>query len=330
MRICLAGLLFYVIYLVRDAVVWFFFGLVISVLLNPIVVFFQMFKIPKVVAIVLTYFLIFGTLGLIIYLSAPIFIDEIRQFSVSVPQYLEKLSPIFEGLKIEALQNIDNLTEGLAQGLEKFSSGILNAIVAFFGGIASTVFILSIAFFISLEESGVEKFLTLITPKKYEGYVMALFERCQKKISGWFGVRIIACFFVAAASAVVFYLFRIDYVLILASLGGVMNFIPFLGSFFAGLIILLFVGMTASWGKAIMVLIAFIIIQQIENNIISPVLMKKFIGLPPVMVLISLVVGGQIFGFLGALFAVPVFGIIYEFTKEFLEKKKEEESLQFV
>ena len=53
--------------------------------------------------------------------------------------------------------------------------------------------------------------------------------------------------------------------------------------------------------------------------------MKKFLDLPPVLVLISLLVGGTIFGILGMIFVVPVFGIVYEFLKEFLEKKREKE-----
>jgi predicted PurR-regulated permease PerM len=72
------------------------------------------------------------------------------------------------------------------------------------------------------------------------------------------------------------------------------------------------------------VAIAVIIIQEIENKLVTPLLMKKMAAVPPVLVLISLLVGGKLFGFLGVIFAVPVFGILYEFLKEFLEKRKEE------
>ena len=68
------------------------------------------------------------------------------------------------------------------------------------------------------------------------------------------------------------------------------------------------------------------LIQILENNVVSPLLMKKFLDLPPVLVLISLLVGGTIFGILGMIFVVPVFGIVYEFLKEFLERKREQES----
>jgi predicted PurR-regulated permease PerM len=260
-----------------------------------------------------------------IYLSAPLFITEIRDFVRIAPDYFDKVSPIFDSLKIESLQSLNNFTQGVTGGLENVSSNIFNALAAFFGGLASAFFILSLSFFLSLEDRSVEKFLLLIAPKKYESYVLTIFEKSQAKVSGWFGARVIACLFVAIASFAVFYFFGIQYSFILAFLAGVLNFVPFIGALIVGILLVVLIGISDSLMKALIILGLFAIIQQLENQIISPVLTKKFIGLPPVLVLLSLVAGGMVFGFLGAVFAVPVFGILYEFIKEFLEKRKEDE-----
>ena len=66
-----------------------------------------------------------------------------------------------------------------------------------------------------------------------------------------------------------------------------------------------------------------LIIQEVDNKLLTPLLMKRLVDVPPVLVLISLLVGAKLFGFLGTIFAVPVFGIIYEFLREFLEKRRE-------
>ena len=79
-----------------------------------------------------------------------------------------------------------------------------------------------------------------------------------------------------------------------------------------------------SFPKAVFVLIAFLLIQQIEGNILSPLLARKFVGLPPVLVLLSLAIGAQLLGLLGAILAIPIAGIIFEFLRDFLKKKKEE------
>jgi predicted PurR-regulated permease PerM len=83
---------------------------------------------------------------------------------------------------------------------------------------------------------------------------------------------------------------------------------------------------SSSWFLVFYILAAFLVIQSIENSLLTPILMKKMIDLPPVLVLLSLLIGSQIFGFLGTIFAVTVFGIVYEFLKEFLEKRREDET----
>ena len=184
--------------------------------------------------------------------------------------------------------------------------------------------IFAIAFFISLEDRGVEKFLALLTPQKYEDFTVRLFERAQYKVSRWFGARILSCILVGVASFITFYVLDVKYAFILALISGVLNFVPYIGPTITLLLSVLFVGVSSSWLVAAYVFIIILVIQEIENKALTPLLMKKFMDLPPVLVLISLLVGGSIFGFLGTIFAVPIFGIIFEFVKEFLENKKQE------
>jgi predicted PurR-regulated permease PerM len=65
------------------------------------------------------------------------------------------------------------------------------------------------------------------------------------------------------------------------------------------------------------------LIQQIDANILTPILTKRFVGLPPALVLVSVLVGAQLWGVMGAILAIPMTGIVFEFLKDFLSKKKE-------
>ena len=321
----IASFIFYVIYLARDIAIWFFFALVISILLQPAVNFLRKIYIPKIIAIILIYLSIFSFLGILIYLTAPIFIYEIKQFSQSLPDYFERISPILKQFGFDVSEGFQEVTGILTGNLEKSSKGVVSALLAFFGGLSSTIFILTISFFLSLEEGGVEKVLVLLSPKKYEAYIIALFKRAQSKVAGWFGARILACLFVGVASFIVFYIFGIKYAFILALLAGILNFVPYIGPWITSVLLLVFVASSsASWFLVFYVLVAFSMIQLIENSLLTPILMKKMINLPPVLVLLALLIGSQIFGFLGTIFAVPVFGIVYEFLKEFLEKRRED------
>ncbi len=322
LKISLAFIVFYIIFLVRDILIWFIFAIIISVLFNPAIKFLQKFRIPRVLAVIFVYVAIFGFLGLIIYWTAPMFISEIQQFSQLFPQYFEKIAPPLQGLGLEAFESIESFTKALGTLLQKASSDILSALAIFFGGIGSTVFVLAIALFLSFEERGVERMVGLLSPKKYEAFVSTIWEKSQNKVSGWFGSRVLTSLFVGIAVFVALYLFNVKYSLSLALLAGVLDFIPILGPIIAGLIAFVFVALD-SWLKAIFVLIAFVLIQQIEGNILSPILTKKFVGLPPVLVLISLSIGAKLLGILGAILAIPLAGILFEFVRDFLKKKKE-------
>jgi len=322
-KIFVAGFVLYVVFLARDIVLWFFFALIISILLEPAINFLRWFRLPKIIAISLVYLSVFGLLGLLIYLTAPVFILELKQFSQFIPEYFAKISPVLRQFGVNIAESFDSLTDVLIKGLDQGSRGVINAIVSFFGGVASAFFILVLAFFISMEEKGMEKFLVLITPKRYEEKVITLFSRAQRKVSGWFGARVLACIFVGASSFIVFYIFGVKYAFLMALVAGVLNFVPYIGPWATAVILAVFVSVSSnSWISALYVLLAFLVIQLIENSILTPMLMKKMIDLPPVLVLLALLFGAQVLGLLGAIFAVPIFGIVYEFTKEFLERRR--------
>ncbi len=324
-KIFIAGITFYLLYLAKSIVLWFLFGLAISVLLEPAIKFLRKIWIPKILAIALIYLSIFGFLGLLIYLTAPIFVVELKEFSNYLPNYLDQMAPVLDNLGIDVSKGFSDLTSSLVGGLEESSGGVMDALIAFFGGVSSTLIILTIAFFLSLEENGPERFLTLISPKKYENQVASFFEKSQNKVAGWFGARIIACLFVGVASFIVFYIFNVKYAFLLALIAGFLNFVPYLGPLITAILLVVFSFVSSgSWIITLYILLAVWAVQGIENNLLTPFLMKKLIDIPPVLVLISLLLGAKFFGFLGAVFAVPVFGILYELIKEILEKRKEE------
>ena len=322
-KIFVAVISFYLLYQIRDILVWFVFALIISVLFNPAVNFLRKPKIPRSLAVLFVYTAFFGILTLIIYFTVPLFISEIKQFSQILPEYFERISPPLKGLKIEAFQDIETFVNALGEILNKIITNIANILFVIFGGIFATIFILTLAIYISLNEKGIERSILIFFPKKYETNILSIWERCQKKVSGWFLTRILACLFVGVVSFVVFLVFNTPYPFSLGLLAGVLNFIPIVGPLITGIFIFVIISLE-SISKAIFVIIAFTLIQQVENNILTPLISKRFVGLPPILVLMSLAIGGILWGFLGAVLAIPLAGILYEFLKEFLEKRKSE------
>lgn len=320
-KVLLAILGFYLLYLIRDILIWCIFALIISILFDPAITFLQRRKIPRTLAVIFVYVVIFSVLSIVIYLTAPLFVQETHHFLKSLPQYFEKVSPPLKGLGFRAFENLESFVTAFGRTLEGMASSIFNALFAIFGGIVSTTFVITISIFLSLEDRPIEKTLALLFPKKHESRAMSIWQRCQRKVAGWFGARVLACLFVGVISYIAFLLFNVKYPFALGLLAGVFNFIPLLGPLITGFLIFLIVYLESVL-KAIFVLLAFVLIQQIENNILSPVLTKKFIGLPAVLVLIALVVGGKLWGLLGAILAIPLVGILFEFLRDFLKRRK--------
>lgn len=322
-KIFITVLSFYILYLIRDVLVFFIFALIISVLFSPIIDFLQRRKISRALAVIFTYLFVFGLITALVYLTIPVFISEIKNFLQILPQYFEEIAPPLKGIGIQAFESLESFINLVNQALVKVAANIFNALFAIFGGILSTVFILSIAIFLSLEERPIEKTLSLLFPKKYEAYVLELWQRCQMKVSSWFLSTILGCFFVGLSSYLAFSLLNIKYPFSLGLLAGILDFIPIVGPIFTAVFIFIIVSLD-NLLKAIFVLIVFTLIQQIENNIVLPLLIKKFVGLSPVLVLLALTIGGKLWGILGAILTLPLAGILFEFTRDFLKKRKEE------
>ncbi len=323
-KIALAVIFFYILFQIKDIVVWFIFALVISILFNPAIDFLKKFRVPRSVATSLVYLLTFVLISAVLYSSVIILIGEVEDLSHKLSYYFQELSPALRDIGIYAFQDLENFIVNIRSSLRELSSAFFAVSFSVFGGIFTTFFVLTMAFFLSLEGKIIERAMVLIFPKKYENYAFFLWKKCQKKVSSWFFTRIISCLFVGVVIYIASLILGIKYPLSLGLIAGIMNFIPYIGPLVSGLIIF---SVTAIDGlaKGVFIIIVFGLVQLIEGAVITPVLSQKFIGLSPVLVILALAIGGTLWGFLGALLAVPLAGILFEFLKEFLEKRKKEE-----
>lgn len=312
----------YILYLIRDVLIWIIFALIISILFNPVINFLERKRIPRVFATIFVYVGIFSTLSYLLYLTIPVFITEIQQFTQLFPQYFERLAPPLKGLGLKAFEDFETFTLAFQEWLVRISTSIFGVVIAIFGGIFSTVTTFALAIFFSIEEKGVKRAIELLAPKGKETYFLNLWERSRVKTAAWFGTRILSSIFVGMVTYITLKILNVNYAFVLSLIAALLDIIPVLGPIFAGVIITILVALS-SWKIAALVLVAFVLIQQIEGNIVTPILTKKLVGLPSVLVLIALLVGGSLWGGLGAILAIPLTGMVYEFSRDYLAKRKE-------
>ena len=314
----------YVLYIVKDIIIWFIFALVISILFNFLIDGLQKRKVPRIVSTTFLYLGFFALLGFFIYKTAPLLLYEFQEFMANLPAYLKKISPFFEKLGVQSFKNTKVFTTTIQQGLTNAGGSFGNALASIFGGAASTALVIAMAFFISLERQFVEKILSAFAPPKYKEYLFGLWRRSKKKVSGWFVTRLIGMAFVGVGVYVVLMILNIKYAFILALIAEVLDLLPFIGPLVADIALFSVVSLN-SFLQAVFVLTAFLIIQQVENHILFPIIFKKLIGLSPVLVLVAFAIGGELWGAAGAILGIPLAGVIYEIIKDYLIKRQRHE-----
>ncbi len=314
----------YVLYILKDITIWFVFALVVSILFNFLIDGLQKKRVPRIVSATVLYLGFFALLGFFIYKTAPLLLHEIQEFMGSLPVYLKKISPFFEKLGVSSFKNTKTFMDTLQQSLSNAGGSFGNAVSGIFGGAASTALVIAVAFFISLERQFVEKIISAFSPANYKEYLFGLWRRAKKKVSGWFVTRLIGIVFIGLGTYVVLMVLNVKYAFILALIAGVLDLLPFIGPLIAGVALFAVVSLN-SFFQAAFVVIAFLILQQIENHILFPIIFKKLIGLPPVLVLVAFAVGGELWGAAGAILGIPLAGVVYEIIKDYLAKRQRHE-----
>ncbi len=314
----------YILYLVKDLLIWFLFALIIAILFNYIIDMLDRKRVPRVIATFLVYSLVFVAIAFAVYKAAPLLLSEIQDFYEHLPQYLKKISPLFEKFGITNFRSTDVFMKTIQSSLQKAGTSFGSALSSIFGGATTTALVIAMAFFISLERKFTERLILAFSPKRHHEYFVNLWKRARRKVSGWFIARVLGVVFVGLGVLIVLLVFNVKYAVILAILAGVLDFLPIIGPLVGGVLLFTVISLN-SFFQAIFTIVAYIIIQQLENHLLFPILFKKFIGMSPVLVLVAFAVGGELWGVPGAILAIPLAGVWYEVLKDYLERSHKEE-----
>lgn len=315
------------LFLVRDVIAIIIFSVVLASGVDPAAKWFQKYKIPRVLSVIIVYLIAFIILGLTFYLVVPPIFSELSDLAGSLPSYLEKPFQInaIHQLLPELPESISQLLLGFAENarvfVEKLASGFFQATAIIFGGALSFVLIIVISFYLSVQERGIEKFLRVIVPLPQEDYIISLWQRTSEKIGAWLKGQILLGILVGIFVFIGLTVLRIKYAITFALLAAVFEIIPIFGPILSAIPA---VGMAflQSPSLALVVAIFYFIIQQFENHLIYPLVVRKVIGIPPILVIIALVIGGELGGFFGILLSIPIATLLVEVLNDFEKRKR--------
>lgn len=348
-RAILIVALFALAWFLRDILLIVLMAIVLASVIEPAVLFFVRKNIPRLLALVLIYLMGASIIAGLFYFFVPTILTDLAQFSRTLPDSvdLSAFQSMFGGGgSTSVLSTVSSSATDLAQGMreganivdllqsELLKGGALHTLSIFFGGFLSIVFIIVFSFYLAAQERGIESFLRLISPMKSRGYVVDLWKRSQTKIGLWFQGQLLLGLLVGVITFLVLSILGLSSPLLFAILIMVFELIPVFGPIMAAVpaIAVAFTeglhpaaqafAMAPGFSAAMVIAVTYFFIQQIESQVLHPQVVRKVTGIPPVLVILSLVIGAKLAGFIGILLAVPITAILMEFLNDVARERK--------
>ncbi|MGM0365655.1 MAG: AI-2E family transporter [Actinomycetota bacterium] len=335
----ITGLFFYVLYLIKLALIPLLIAIAIAYLLTPLVLLFQR-KIRKIFAVAVTYVIFLGIIFIIFFFIIPLVIDQFQVFIENLPAYLENLTNIINQFLTESLliQNIEHymgteflprdtsaITQYFLNRLDTGNVNILQQATAFTRNIINWIVSLVIGpllgFYVLKDTNKLRSMFIKAIPLKFRHQAAALMDRINMVAGRYIRGQLLISFIIGILCTITLLALGVDFAILLGFTAGVLNLMPFLGPIL-GAIPAALTALIISPLRALLVILLFTAIQQIDNYFITPYIMKHQVKVHPGVIIFSLIAGGALFGFLGLLLAVPTVAIIQEVLKYYLLDKK--------
>ncbi|MBT4384316.1 AI-2E family transporter [Candidatus Peregrinibacteria bacterium] len=324
---------------ITDIILVFFVSILFAAALDPTVDSLEKYKIPRALSVIGIFIIIIGLIVFFISQLVPLVASQIIELAKnlntivvdlsngeSALPFADKLEPLMQNFLTEVDQEqivdqLKNSLETLGSQLEGIAGNTLGTIKNLFNGIINFLLVLVLTFFIVVDERGVDDFFISLFPSKHGKYIVEKMEAVKHKVGFWLRGQVILMIVMFVITWIGFMIIGVDYALTLAMLAGIAEIIPIVGPIIAGVPAGL-VAFNESYWLVLWVIGFILVVQQIEANVIVPLVMKKAVGLSPIIIILSMMIGFKSIGVLGAIIAIPVATTLSIFVKDYAAKKK--------
>ena len=322
-------LLLYVTWIARQVLTWTLVAVFLALALNPAVEFFQRRGLKRRgISAAVTFLLTIGAIVALFSLFVPTLVNEARGFADALPGYINDVSAgrgqlgrLADKYEIEARVRdaVNNGGAESALGISGTALAVTKGVLTF---VVALVTITFMTFFMLLEgPAWMERFYGLL-PEGSRGRWERVGNEIYRTIGGYVTGNLLISVIAGIASTLVLLLLGVPYAVALGVLVAILDLIPLAGATLAAIIVTT-VAFLHSIPAGIIVLVFFVVYQQVENHVLQPLVYSRTVQLSPLAILISVLIGAKIAGVLGALAAIPVAGAIQVLLLTWLELRRE-------
>jgi predicted PurR-regulated permease PerM len=284
---------------IREILLSLFLSYIIMAAVLPIVQFLRKRKVPKLLSVLIPYFSITLLLFILIFPLVPFVAQQIESLITGFPKYLGHSANLF-GIDFDPKQLQGYLNNQLAQ----LSSSAIQVTTRVFGGIFSMITIFIISLYLLLYNDSFKRFIARLFHHNDREKVLSTVSLVNDKLGAWLQGQMFLCFFIGFITWIALTIIGLPFALPLALLAGILEIVPTLGPTLSAIPATI-VALTIAPTMAIVVVATYILIQMLENQLLVPKIMERAVGLNPVVVILSVTIGANLMGIVGALLAIP-------------------------
>ncbi len=268
-----------------------------------------------------------AALGLLIYLLIPPFVDQTNEFVDDVPAIVKDLEKVYADVTGQSTgevgDKVQRFFEGYTDDPDKLIGPLTSIGLNVAGILGALVLILITSYYIAIRPGPLVNGLVRLAPPPRRDHIRHVLGRIRESWIGWMEGVAIDMLVTGVMLYVALTIVGLDFAIFFAVLSALLVVVPYFGAI-AGAIPPTLFALTDSPGKALLVLGAYVLVQQLESNVTIPVIMAQRVRLHPAVIAIGVVVVGQLFGFVGLFVAVPILSLIIIAVEEFWVKPIEE------
>lgn len=317
----------YVLWRIKQVLLLAFAAVVFATAINQLVKLLQRkSKLKRKTAIAIAVTGVLAFIVVFIALVIPPFIDQFQQLVTLVPEGLEQLSSWNEGLRnllpgnlLKDFKGLESLTQNIQSYLDTFISNFFDLFSSTLGIFLNSLLVIVVTIMLLSNPSPYMQIFLLMFPAFYRQRVRTILKKCEKNLGGWAIGILFNMAVIAIMSGIGLLCLGVRLPLANSLLAGMLTFIPNLGPVLSVIPPAAMALLDAPW-KALAVVVLYIVIQQIESNILTPVVMNKQVSLLPAITLLSQVAFAVFFGILGLFLALPITVVAQVWLKEVLVK----------
>ncbi len=303
-------ILLWLVFQIKDIILLVFVSIILMSAFKPLADYFERIHVPRIFSVFIIYVFIIAFLIFAGSTLLPPLVTQSIRLGENMPQYMKMVLPT---VKFD-YQLITAQIAPLGQNLVNITISIFSNIITLFS-------LVVISFYLLIEREHLEKHLTSFIGEDTSKKLITIITRIEERLGSWVRGQLMLAVTIGMATFIGLTILGLPYALALSIFAGILEIVPIIGPIISAVPAIL-IAFTTSPVLALITIVVYFIIQQLEAQLVVPMVMRRAVGIPPVLTIIALMIGARLDGIGGALLAIPVYVTIETIFSEYIKLKE--------